>query len=132
LPEDYCNDVHERLILYKRMANCTSDDQLDEIQIELTDRFGLLPDPVKALLDCHRLRIAATPLGITRVEASADSIQVQFIPNPPVDAAKIVGLLQRSRDYQLSGPDRLKIKTRITGVRERVMKIKSLITELSG
>lgn len=132
LPDGYCNDVHERLVLYKRMANCTSDDGLDDIQIELSDRFGLLPDPVRALLDCHRLRVAATPLGITRIEASADSIQVQFIPNPPVDAAKIVALLQRSRDYELSGPDRLKIKARIPEVKERVTRIKSLITELNG
>lgn len=131
LPEDYCSDIHERLILYKRMANCTGDEQLDEMQIELTDRFGLLPDPVRALLDCHRLRIAAAPLGIVRVEASSESIQVQFMPNPPVDAAKIVALLQRSRDYQLSGPDRLKIKTRIAGVRERVARIMDLFTELS-
>ena len=130
LPEDYCSDIHERLILYKRMANCTSDEQLDEMQIELTDRFGLLPDPVKALLDCHRLRIAAAPLGIIRVEASSESIQVQFTPNPPVDAAKIVALLQRSRDHQLSGPDRLKIKTRIPGVRERVARIMNLFAEL--
>jgi transcription-repair coupling factor (superfamily II helicase) len=83
------------------------------------------------LLDCHRLRIAAAPLGIIRVEASSESIQVQFMPNPPVDAAKIVALLQRSRDYQLSGPDRLKIKTCIAGVRERVARIIDLFTELS-
>jgi transcription-repair coupling factor (superfamily II helicase) len=101
------------------------------MQIELTDRFGLLPDPVKALLDCHHLRIAAAPLGITRIEASSESIQIQFMPNPPVDAAKIVALLQRSRDYQLSGPDRLKIKTCIAGVRERVARIMDLFTELS-
>jgi transcription-repair coupling factor (superfamily II helicase) len=132
LPDSYCNDVHERLVLYKRMANCTSDDGLDDIQIELSDRFGLLPDPVRALLDCHRLRVAATPLGITRIEASTDSIQVQFIPKPPVDAAKIVALLQRSRDYELSGPDRLKIKARIPEVKERVTRIKSLIAELNG
>ena len=71
LPEEYCSDIHERLILYKRMANCTNEDQLDDMQIELTDRFGLLPDPVRALLDCHRLRIAATPLGITRIQSNA-------------------------------------------------------------
>jgi transcription-repair coupling factor (superfamily II helicase) len=131
LPEDYCSDVHERLILYKRMANCTNDEQLDEIQVELTDRFGLLPDPVRALLDCHRLRIAATPLGITRIEATPDYIQVQFVPNPPVDAGRIVAFLQRSRDHQLAGPDRLKIKTQIVGVRDRVARIKNLIAELS-
>ncbi len=131
LPEDYCSDVHERLILYKRMANCTNDEQLDEIQVELTDRFGLLPDPVRALLDCHRLRIAATPLGITRIEATPDYIQVQFTPNPPVDPGRIVAFLQRSRDHQLFGPDRLKIKTQIAAVRDRVTRIKSLIAELT-
>lgn len=131
LPEDYCSDVHERLVLYKRMANCTDDEQLDEVQVELTDRFGLLPDPVRALLDCHRLRIAATPLGITRIEATPDYIQLQFIPDPPVDAGRIVAFLQRSRDHQLAGPDRLKIKTPIVAVRDRVARIKSLIAELS-
>jgi transcription-repair coupling factor (superfamily II helicase) len=113
------------------MANCTNDEQLDEIQVELTDRFGLLPDPVRALLDCHRLRIAATPLGITRIEATPDYIQLQFIPDPPVDAGRIVAFLQRSRDHQLAGPDRLKIKTPIAAVRDRVARIKSLIVELS-
>jgi transcription-repair coupling factor (superfamily II helicase) len=131
LPEDYCSDVHERLVLYKRMANCTNDEQLDEIQVELTDRFGLFPDPVKALLDCHRLRIAATPLGITRIEATPDYMQVQFIPNPPVDAGRIVAFLQRSRDHQLAGPDRLKIKTHIARVGDRVARIRNLIAELS-
>lgn len=131
LPEDYCSDVHERLVLYKRLANCTSDEQLDDMQGELIDRFGLMPDPVRALLDCHRLRIAAKPLGITRVEAGIDYIQVQFIPDPPVDAAKIIMLIQRSREYELSGPDRLKIKARIPGVAERVKRIKNLIAELS-
>jgi transcription-repair coupling factor (superfamily II helicase) len=131
LPEDYCSNVHERLVLYKRMANCTNDEQLDEIQIELTDRFGLFPDPVRALLDCHRLRIAATPLGITRIEAGPDYMQVQFIPNPPVNASRIVAFLQRSRDHQLAGPDRLKIITQIAGVGDRVARIKNLIAELS-
>lgn len=131
LPDDYCNDVHERLVLYKRMANCANDDQLDDLQGELIDRFGLLPDPVRTLLDCHRLRIAAKPLGITRIEAGVDSIQLQFIPNPPINANKIVGLIQRSREYELSGPDRLKIRVKIAEVAERVKRIKNLITELS-
>jgi transcription-repair coupling factor (superfamily II helicase) len=131
LPDEYCNDIHERLVLYKRMANCTSEDQLDDMQIELTDRFGLLPDPVRALMDCHRLRIIARPIGVTRVDAAADCIQIQFAPNPQVDAAKIVALIQRSREYQLSGPDRLKVQVKIPGVRERVKRIKSLFAELS-
>ncbi|MDE2365505.1 MAG: transcription-repair coupling factor [Betaproteobacteria bacterium] len=132
LPDDYCNDIHERLVLYKRMANCASEDELDDMQTELTDRFGLLPDPVRALMDCHRLRVIARPLGITRVDAGTDNIQIQFAPNPPVDAGKIVALIQRSREHQLSGPDRLKVQVQIAGVRERVKRIKRLFAELSG
>jgi transcription-repair coupling factor (superfamily II helicase) len=131
LPDDYCSDVHERLVLYKRLANCTNDEQLDDMQGELIDRFGLMPDPVRTLLDCHRLRIAAKPLGISRIEAGVDYILVQFIPHPPVDVARIIALIQRSREYELSGPDRLKIKAKIAEVAERVKRIKNLISELS-
>ena len=59
LPDHYCHDIHERLVLYKRMANCESSDQLDDMYKELVDRFGVFPDPVRTLLECHRLRIAA-------------------------------------------------------------------------
>ncbi|MBX3616596.1 transcription-repair coupling factor [Nitrosomonas sp.] len=130
LPDDYCHDIHERLVLYKRMANCTDNDQLDDMQRELIDRFGLLPNPARALLDCHRLRIIAKPLGITRIDASADSIQVQFIPNPPIDPLKIIQLIQSSREYSLSGQDRLKILVKIEDVNKRVMRIKELMNKL--
>ncbi|MGZ0018827.1 transcription-repair coupling factor [Nitrosomonas sp. wSCUT-2] len=130
LPDDYCHDIHERLVLYKRMANCADNDQLDDMQRELIDRFGLLPNPTRALIDCHRLRIAAKPLGITRIDASADSIQVQFIPNPPIDPLKIIQLIQSSREYSLSGQDRLKILVKIEDVNKRVMRIKELMQKL--
>ena len=130
LPEDYCHDIHERLVLYKRMANCADNDQLDDMQRELIDRFGLLPNPARALLDCHRLRIAAKPLGITRIDASADSIQVQFIPNPPIDPLKIIQLIQSSREYSLSGQDRLKVLVQIEDVNKRVIRIKELMQKL--
>jgi transcription-repair coupling factor (superfamily II helicase) len=100
------------------------------MQGELIDRFGLLPDAARSLLDCHRLRIASRPLGITRIEASADAIQVHFIPDPPVDPVRIVELIQRNREYELSGPDRLKVRARMTNVTERVKRIKNLIAEL--
>ena len=130
LPEDYCHDIHERLVLYKRMANCADNDQLDDMQRELIDRFGLLPNPARALLDCHRLRIIAKPLGITRIDASADSIQVQFIPNPPIDPLRIIQLIQSSREYSLSGQDRLKVLVQIEDVNKRVIRIKELMQKL--
>ncbi|MBX3631092.1 MAG: transcription-repair coupling factor [Nitrosomonas sp.] len=132
LPENYCQDVHERLILYKRMANCTHDEQLDDMQSELIDRFGLLPDAARALLDSHRLRIAAKPLGIIRIDAHAENIQVQFKPDPPINPAKIIQLIQSNRAYSLAGPDRLKIQMHIPEVRNRVLHIQNLIQSLQA
>jgi transcription-repair coupling factor (superfamily II helicase) len=132
LPDDYCNDVHERLVLYKRMANCETSDQLDDMQQELVDRFGLFPDPVRTLLECHRLRIAARPLGILRIDATPENILVQFATSPKVDAGKIIELIQHNSEYKLSGPDRLRIHVQIKSIAERAMRIKSLIEELSG
>ena len=87
LPGDYCRDVHERLTLYKRLANCATREALDTLREELVDRFGKLPDAARALVDTHRLRIASRPLGIARIDAAADAIVVQFVPDPPIDAA---------------------------------------------
>lgn len=131
LPEEYCNDIHERLVLYKRMAGCETDDQLDGMYQELADRFGPLPDAAKTLIDCHRLRIAAGPFGIVRIDATADSIQVQFIPDPPVDAARIVMLIQHHREYVLSGPDRLRIRIPTKSLAERMARIRDFLHELA-
>ena len=70
LTNAYCPDVHERLVIYKRLANANNDDELDNMQEELIDRFGLLPEQGEALIACHRLRIAAKPLGINKIDAS--------------------------------------------------------------
>ena len=131
LPDDYCIDVHERLVIYKRLANCIDKAQLDELHRELIDRFGLLPDAATALLDSHHLRIAAKPLGIIRIDASSDNIQIQFIPEPPIDSAKIIQLIQQDREYTMSGPDRLKLEVEIPETAKRVVRIKTLIDELS-
>ena len=132
LPEHYCYDIHERLVLYKRMANCESSEQLDDMYKELVDRFGIFPDPVRTLLECHRLRIAARPLGVSRIDATAESILVQFIENPKVDAGKIISLVHNNSEYSFAGPDCLKIKVKTEGVPERVVKINSVINELCG
>ena len=131
LPENYCNDVHERLVLYKRLANCETLEELDLMHEELVDRFGSPPLPAKVLLDTHRLRILGRPLGISRIDATDSAIQLQFIPKPPVDAAKIIGLMQQQRNYRLSGPDRLRIEIELPDVKARVAAIRRAFSELS-
>jgi len=78
------------------------------------------------------LRIAARPLGISRIDATAESILVQFIANPKVDAGKIIRLVHNNAEYSFSGPNCLRIKVQIEGVPDRAVKINSVIKELSG
>ena len=131
LPDDYCGDIHQRLVIYKRLANCNIPDELDEMHQELIDRFGLLPQPTQTLLDCHRLRIAAKPLGVIKVDASSEAIQIQFTPNPPIDPMRIINLIQTKRHYKLSGPDKLRIELKYGELGQRVLAIKNFFNELA-
>ncbi|MEO8629639.1 MAG: transcription-repair coupling factor, partial [Betaproteobacteria bacterium] len=120
LPEIYCSDIHERLVLYKRLANCETLDELEALQEELIDRFGLLPEPAKTLIDSHRLRIVAMPLGVSKVDAGPESLVLQFIKNPPIDSGRIIQLIQTRKNFKLSGPDRLRIEEKHPLVSARV------------
>ena len=130
LPGDYCGDIHQRLVIYKRLANCAMQEELDEMHQELIDRFGLLPEPTQALLDCHRLRILAKPLGISKVDASSEAIQIQFVPNPPIDPMKIITLIQSRRYIKMSGQDKLRIELKHEDLQQRVLAIKNFFGEL--
>ncbi|HUW00462.1 MAG TPA: transcription-repair coupling factor [Gallionella sp.] len=130
LPSDYCGDIHQRLVLYKRLANCNTQGELDDMHQELIDRFGLLPEPAQTLLDSHRLRIAARPLGISKVDASADSISIQFVPDPPIDPMKIITLIQSKRHVKMAGPDKLRIELKYGELKQRVLAIRNFFGEL--
>jgi len=130
LPGDYCGDIHQRLVLYKRMANCSTPEELDDMHQELIDRFGLLPEPAQTLLDCHRLRIAAKPLGICKVDASSEAIVIQFIPSPPIDPMKIITLIQSKRHVKMAGQDKLRIELKYGDLRQRVLAVKNFFSEL--
>jgi transcription-repair coupling factor (superfamily II helicase) len=110
LPDDYAPDVHERLTLYKRLADCTHGDELADLQEELVDRFGELPPQARALLDSHRLRLLCKPLGISKLDATGEQIVVQFEANPPIDPMRIINLIQKDRNYRLAGQDKLVLK----------------------
>jgi transcription-repair coupling factor (superfamily II helicase) len=131
LPEDYAPSVHERLVLYKRLANCESIEDLDALQEELVDRFGLMPDATRALVDSHRLRIEARPLGVVKVDAGPESIVLQFQPNPPIDPARIIQLIQTRKNFKLSGQDRLRVEEKHAAAGERVQRVRAILRELS-
>ena len=129
LPNNYCPDVHERLVLYKRLANASTDDELDTLQEELIDRFGLLPEQGEALISCHRLRIMAKPIGIIKIDASDAAIQLQFNIKADLDPMKLVNLLQRDRRCRMNGPDKLRVAAQFGNLVHRVEFVKSLLKE---
>ncbi len=131
LPNNYCPDVHERLVLYKRLANANTDDELDTLQEELIDRFGLLPEQGEALISCHRLRIMAKPLGIIKIDASNATIQLQFNIKADLDPMKLVSLLQRDRRCRMNGPDKLRVTAQFGNLAHRVEFVKSLLKEFA-
>ncbi|MCG6933958.1 MAG: transcription-repair coupling factor [Gallionella sp.] len=130
LPSDYCGDIHQRLVIYKRLANCNTQDELDDMHQELIDRFGLLPEPAQTLLDSHRLRIMAKPLGISKVDASSDAITIQFVPDPPIDPMKIITLIQSKRHVKMTGQDKLRIELKYGELKQRVLAIRNFFGEL--
>jgi transcription-repair coupling factor (superfamily II helicase) len=130
LPEDYAPSVHERLVLYKRLANCETIEDLEALQEELVDRFGLMPDATRALIDSHRLRIEAKSLGIVKVDAGPEAMVLQFQPNPPIDPARIIQLIQTRKSFKLSGQDRLRVEEKHASVPERTQRIRAIFREL--
>jgi len=131
LPETYCNDVHERLVLYKRLANCATEAELTAMQEELIDRFGLPPEPTQALLACHRLRIAARPLGVTKIDAGPERSQIQFAPEPPFDPAKLIALIQRDGRHRFAGQDRVRIERAAPTLEERSALVREFLARLA-
>ena len=132
LPETYCSDVHERLTLYKRLANCATQEDLDAMHEELIDRFGLLPEPARALLDSHQLRLLARPLGIARIDATHEALQLQFQSDSPVDRGKVIALVQKKKNIRLAGADRLRLEAKMPELPQRVQAVKDLLLLLAA
>ncbi|HEY0588622.1 MAG TPA: transcription-repair coupling factor [Pseudoduganella sp.] len=131
LPADFCGDVHERLSIYKRLANCETQNAIDDLQEELIDRFGNLPDSAKALVETHRLRIAAKTVGIIKIDAHSEAVNLQFMPKPPIDPMRIIHLIQNQRHIKLNGQDKLKITANMPDLAARVNQIKTAIKQLT-
>ena len=132
LPGDYCPGVNERLSLYKRFANCETQEQVNDLQEELIDRFGKLPEAAQALVETHRLRIQAKTVGIIKIDAHTEAAVMQFVPNPPIDAIRIIEIIQKNKHIRLNGPEKLKVTAKMPNLDARVAQIKSTIRSLTA
>jgi transcription-repair coupling factor (superfamily II helicase) len=130
LPVTYCSDVHERLVLYKRLASAETSDELETLQEELIDRFGALPEPAQALLASHKLRLVAKPLGVVKVDAGPERTTVQIGKEPGFDTGTLILLVQRDGRIRFAGPDRVRIDRAAPTLAERAALVREFFARL--
>ena len=131
LPEDYLPDVHSRLVLYKRIASAKDNTELRELQVEMIDRFGLLPDAAKNLFSITELKLRAHPLGIRKIEAGPKGARLLFDEQPKFDPGTLIRLIQQKPNtYRLEGNDKLRYDAQLDNPLNRVDKIHQLLDRL--
>ncbi|WP_192034489.1 transcription-repair coupling factor [Halomonas sp. YLGW01] len=132
IPDDYLHDVQQRLVMYKRIASAENATELKELQVELIDRFGLLPAPLKTLLRQTRLRQRAEQLGITRLEAGEQRGRVVFGSGTAVDPMTLVSLIQKDPvHYRLDGADTLRFEADMANEEARFQTVEGLLDRLN-
>ncbi|HGK0135980.1 TPA: transcription-repair coupling factor [Neisseria gonorrhoeae] len=132
LPEDYCPDIHERLVLYKRLAVCETVQKINAIHEELVDRFGLTEQPVKTLIESHHLRLAAKELGIDAIDATSEAVTVTFGKHHCIDPTGIILLIQTDKKYRLAGADKLRFAAEMENIEVRINTVKTVLKTLQG
>ncbi len=133
IPDDYLPDVHARLVMYKRIASATNEEELRELQVEMIDRFGLLPEPAKNLFQVTELKLKARPLGIRKVEAGPLGGRIIFNAEPNVDPRTIIHLIQtQPRTYKLDGQDKLRFTLAMPDNAARIKQVGEVLDKLRG
>jgi len=132
LPDAYCGDVHVRLSLYKRLATADKPAQIDAMLEEITDRFGKLPAQGQTLFDTHRLRVLAKPYGVAKIDAAPTVMNINFRPNPPIDAMRVIELVQKNKTIKLVGNDKLRIDKALSDPKDRAQAIREVLRLLGN
>ena len=133
IPDDYLPDIHTRLIMYKRIASAENEDALRELQVEMIDRFGLLPDSVKNLFRVTSFKLKASPLGIKKMEFGEDGGRIIFNEQPDIDPMAVINLIQKQPNmYKMDGTDKLRIIKSLPDMEARSQTLNSLLELLNG
>ncbi len=131
IPDDYLPDVHTRLTLYKRIAGTKNEEDLRALQVEMIDRFGLLPEPAKNLFAVARVKQRATALGILRMEAGPEGGRILFSEETPVEPKTVIALIQqRSEEFSLDGQDRLRFTMNLESAQQRIQAAERILSHL--
>jgi transcription-repair coupling factor (superfamily II helicase) len=133
IPENYMPDVHNRLIMYKRIASAQDQQELKELQIEMIDRFGLLPEQVKNLFEVTRLKLQATPIGIRKIEAGPKGGRIIFTSEPKINVGKVIQLIQKQPTvYKLDGQEKLRFSKTLNNATNRIQEVEQLLTTIAA
>lgn len=131
IPSDYLPDVHTRLVLYKRIAAATDKEALRELQVEMIDRFGLLPEPVQTLFAVHELRLKAKTIGIRKIDVYDQGGRLLFDKEPQVEPMTIIQLIQKQpARFKLDGQDKLRFTDNMPDAESRILALDSLLDNL--
>ncbi|NOT11497.1 MAG: transcription-repair coupling factor [Methylococcaceae bacterium] len=132
IPEDYLPDIHARLVLYKRISSAETTEDLRELQIEMIDRFGLLPEPIKTLFSMTELKMHAKKLGIKKIEVNAGGGRILFTKTPTINAETLIRLIQtEAHRYKFDGADKLRFITTFESTEQKLVFIDHLLQQLS-
>ena len=132
IPDDYLPDVHSRLILYKRIASAPTQQALDELRVEMIDRFGLLPEPTKNLFSVTRVKLIAQSLGVRKLDMNAKGGRMVFEQKPNIDPLKVIQLIQkRPWVFKLDGQDKLRFEIELATLEEREEWVVKLMGEIA-
>ena len=133
IPDDYLFDVHVRLVLYKRIANAKTAEDLRDLQIEMSDRFGLLPEPTKTLFSITELKQQATALGLKKIDVHSEGGRVLFLPEPNINLGALISLIQtQPQIYKLDGQDKLRFVQKFEGVEGKIEFVFALLNTLGN
>lgn len=132
LPEHYCPDVHERLVLYKRLAACENFKEINQINEELIDRFGLPEISTQTLLESHRLRLRAKELGIVTIDAHSSAITFTFGKQMTVEPTHIILLMQQNKGWRMVAADKLRVEILSNEIAQRIKNVQQILHMLAN
>ena len=133
IPDDYLPDVHNRLIMYKRIANAKTDIDLKELQIEMIDRFGILPEQTKNLFRLTLLKLQTEAMGIVKLDAGSEAGRIEFASDTSVDPFTLVKMVQsQPHKYRLEGASQLKFSLKMDTIEQRFSATEQLLTQLAS
>ena len=131
-PDDYLPDVHQRLVMYKRISAALNQQDLDDIRAEAIDRFGFLPASANMLFRLSGLRFGLGPLGISRIDFGSKGGRIVFAPDADIDPARLILLIQSAHGtYQMKGPYTLIVKAELEDSDKRIDMLKFIISALA-